>query len=195
MPFVVLGLGSNKTWNSLSPILILQGAAHTLQAPIKEMQVSSIYKTAAMYVTRQEDFYNMALSGYFEGNPHQLLSLVNTIEADFGRNRPLEIRNGPRSLDIDIEIFGKEIINEENLIIPHPRIRERAFVLVPMLEILKENSDVSKEDIALYRSYAEEVSDQRITLAVPRKDFFVGVEKWNSQLLRENFQQDNLKVR
>lgn len=194
MAFVVLGLGSNKIWNGLASIQVLQGAVLSLKKYMQDVSVSSIYRTAALYVTAQADFYNMALSGFFDGTPRDLLCLVHNIEALFGRNRPVEIRNGPRTLDIDIELFGKEKIHETDLIIPHPRICERAFVLIPMLEILQENSDISKEDIAFYRSYVADVSSQKIDVAVKRDDFFIGVEKWNNQLQRENFRQDNLKV-
>lgn len=110
---------------------------------MSECSFSSVYKTKAMYVTDQEDFYNMAAMGYVseETDPFDFLKTINAIEAKYGRNRDKEIRFGPRSLDIDIELFGDETINTEILQIPHVRMEERAFVLVPALEIFTDSAD------------------------------------------------------
>ena len=72
------------------------------------MICSSIYITKAQIVTDQDDFYNMVISGQVadEENPFEFLKKINQIEATYGRDRAKEIRFGPRSLDIDIEIFG-----------------------------------------------------------------------------------------
>lgn len=104
---------------------------------------SSVYRTKAMYVENQEDFYNMAAIGFIEDkvNAFDFLKTINSIEAKYGRDRDKEIRFGPRSLDIDIELFGDEEINTEILQIPHVRMEERAFVLVPTLEILTDSAD------------------------------------------------------
>ncbi|MBO5116953.1 MAG: 2-amino-4-hydroxy-6-hydroxymethyldihydropteridine diphosphokinase, partial [Treponema sp.] len=110
----------------------------------------------------QDDFYNMVVSGQVldEENPFEFLKKINKIEADFGRDRTKEIRFGPRSLDIDIEIFGNQKINTEILQIPHPRVKERAFVLYPLLEVLKKNADdlLVKE----YESYLKNVDSSSI---------------------------------
>ena len=89
------------------------------------------------------DFYNMVVKGYVPDSmtPYDLLNIIHDIEAEGGRNREKEIRFGPRSLDIDIEEFGDTVVSDEILQIPHPRIQERAFVLIPALEILDESSD------------------------------------------------------
>lgn len=139
---VVLGLGSNKPFGGLSPIQLLDKACIQLQSLLSRCTVSSMYKTKPMYVEDQAYFYNMAVSGFFQGSPNELLESIHKIEAHFGRNRLQEIRNGARTLDIDIELFGSEIIKTENLQIPHPRLCERAFVLVPLLEILPDCADV-----------------------------------------------------
>lgn len=143
MKEVILGLGSNKTFNGKSCIELLNNACHDLTTLLENVIVSSVFRTKAMYVTDQDDFYNMAVKGYVteDCNPFQLLEEIHKIEARYGRDRDKEIRFGPRSLDIDIEIFGNEQINTPNLQIPHIRFEERAFVLIPMLELLKEPSD------------------------------------------------------
>ena len=143
MPFVVLGLGSNRPWQGMDSIELLQKACAALAPLLGNMRHSSVYSTKPMYVEYQSDFYNMAVCGQAEKalTPRALLSEIHRIEAGLGRNRAEEIRNGPRSMDIDIELFGSERILEPDLEIPHPRLAERAFVLIPMLEILSESAD------------------------------------------------------
>lgn len=143
MKRVLLGLGSNRSYNSMSPLQLLQEACRDLSGCLAEPSFSSVYRTKAMYVEDQDDFYNMCVLGFVADDmlPHQLLKIVNQIEAKFGRDRQKEIRFGARSLDIDIELFGCESVNEKDLQIPHPRIHERMFVLIPAIEVLKESAD------------------------------------------------------
>lgn len=138
MTAVALGLGSNKTFSGLRPQEILGGAVFELSKILRGVEISSVYRTKAMYVVDQEDFYNMALVGFLDDGitARALLEKTQAIEAAFGRDREKEIRFGPRSLDIDIEFFGEKKILESDLQIPHPRLKERAFVLVPLLEVL-----------------------------------------------------------
>ena len=142
---VALGLGSNKKFSCLFPEEILGGAIFELSKILHNIEISSVYRTKAMYVVDQEDFYNMALVGLLDDGicARALLEKIHEIEAAFGRDREKEIRFGPRSLDIDIEFFGRQKILEPDLQIPHPRLKERAFVLAPLLEVL--NSLESKE--------------------------------------------------
>lgn len=93
----------------------------------------------------------MVVCGYVDEHlsPGELLQKIHQIEAAYGRNRSREIRNGPRPLDIDIEFFGDDVINTADLQIPHPRIEERAFVVIPLLEILSKYSDIKmKKDFS-----------------------------------------------
>lgn len=138
MTAVALGLGSNKNFSNLCPKEILGGAIFELSQILHAVKFSSVYRTKAMYVFDQEDFYNMVLVGFLDDgiSAHDLLKKIHEIEAAFGRDRENEIRFGPRSLDIDIEFFGKRKIFGRDLQIPHPRLKERAFVLVPLLEVL-----------------------------------------------------------
>lgn len=138
MKAVALGLGSNKKFSGLRPEEILGGAVFELSKILRGVEISSVYRTKAMYVLDQDDFYNMALAGFLdEGiSARDLLEKIHEIEASFGRDREKEIRFGPRPLDIDIEFFGNQKISEPDLQIPHPRLKERAFVLIPLLEVL-----------------------------------------------------------
>ena len=141
---VLLGLGSNKEFHGKRPLELLQCACRELAQILDSPHFSSVYKTRAMYVENQDDFYNMTACGFVDDNltAQELLQKINSIEAKYGRDRTQEIRFGPRPLDIDIELFGDETINTPDLEIPHPRLGERAFVLVPSLEILTDSNTV-----------------------------------------------------
>ena len=96
-------------------------------------QVSSLYLTAAWGKTDQADFLNQALLISTSLEPQELLQANLTIEEKMGRIRT--VRNAPRIIDIDILFYNQEIISTATLVIPHPRIPERRFVLEPLNEI------------------------------------------------------------
>lgn len=96
-------------------------------------QQSAIYLTAAWGLEAQADFLNQVLRIDTKLDAQLLLRKVQAIEVELGRER--SILYGPRIIDIDILFFNDEIINEENLVIPHPQIQNRRFVLVPLAEI------------------------------------------------------------
>ena len=143
MKRVLLGLGSNKSYNNKTPLELLAFAGEELSLLLSDIHFSSVYQTKAMYVTDQEDFYNAAAVGYVadDTDAFAFLHKINEIEAKYGRDRAKETRFGPRSLDIDIELFGDEKINAPDLQIPHIRMEERAFVLIPSIEVLKYSAD------------------------------------------------------
>lgn len=143
MKRVLLGLGSNKSYNNKSPLELLACAGGELCSLMSGCAFSSVYKTPAMYVTDQEDFYNAAVLGYVadDADAFDFLHKINEIEAKYGRDRAKEVRFGPRSLDIDIELFGDEQIESPELEIPHVRMEERAFVLIPSIEVLTDSAD------------------------------------------------------
>lgn len=141
---VLLGLGSNRTYCEKKPAELLALACVELKKVLHSPRFSRLYETKAMYVENQENFYNMVVKGFVEdsADPFWLLNEIHRIENMYGRDRSKEIRFGPRSLDIDIEEFGSVSMNiEPELVLPHPRIKERQFVLIPALEILDENAD------------------------------------------------------
>lgn len=150
MNLVVLGLGSNmplvqRNGKALQSEEILNRACDALSAVLKNFRCSSIYKTKPRYVENQADFYNMVVSGEWGGTPRELLQTVQQLENKFGRDRESAGPKGPRTLDIDIELFGDQIIKEEvavnPLYVPHPLMNERQFVLIPLLEILPDFAD------------------------------------------------------
>ncbi len=168
---VVLGLGSNRSYDNKSSLEILQYACSRLSDYISSLCFSSVYRSKAMYVTDQDDFFNMAVTGFFDGTPENLLDICHIIEKEGGRDRTKEFRNGPRSLDIDIEIFGSETVHTADLIIPHERIKERGFVLVPMLEILTDCADVEKGFLDKYRRALNALEDTGLELVLDRTAF------------------------
>ena len=109
---VVLGLGSNCSYQNQSPRQLLDAACHLLSQRIKDLKASSLYRTAPLYYHEQEDFYNMVVAGHFVGSPRDLLSFTQQVEAQLGRDRSREIFKGPRSLDIDIELFGSQRVED-----------------------------------------------------------------------------------
>ena len=114
----------------------LQDAIRVLMAQdgVKIVAISSIYETAAVGYTEQADFLNIAVALETTLSPKALLSVCQGIENDLGRVR--EFRWGPRIIDLDILLYNTENIETESLIVPHPRMFERAFVLVPLQEIM-----------------------------------------------------------
>ena len=161
---VTLGLGSNKKYNGMSCEQILDEAVKKISTFVTNLEVSSKYRTQAMYVTDQDDFYNMVVCGDYSDSCFQLLDDIHNVESSLGRDRSKEFRNGPRSLDVDIELFGNERVNTENLVVPHERMTERAFVLKPLLEILHKNADKFKAEISFYEEKLSHLSDQRIDM-------------------------------
>ncbi|MCP8971156.1 2-amino-4-hydroxy-6-hydroxymethyldihydropteridine diphosphokinase [Ectobacillus ponti] len=111
--------------------------------------LSSIYETDPVGYTEQDKFLNMAVKVSTSLSPGELLAYIQETERQLGRKR--EIHWGPRTIDLDILLFNHENIVAENLIIPHPRMHERAFVLVPLLEInaemKSEISDIQLDDM------------------------------------------------
>jgi 2-amino-4-hydroxy-6-hydroxymethyldihydropteridine diphosphokinase len=98
--------------------------------------VSSLYRTEPQIVRDQARFFNAALRCTIaETKPHALLSFLQGIEARNGRDRLSERPKGPRTLDLDIILFGRCRMASDELRIPHPAYRQRRFVLVPLLEI------------------------------------------------------------
>lgn len=97
-------------------------------------QRSKIYQTAPWGNLEQEDFLNQILIVESNKNPHEVLSLLLTIELEMGRVRNQQYE--PRIIDLDIIYFGDEIIETKDLIVPHPFIQDRRFTLVPLVELI-----------------------------------------------------------
>lgn len=131
MTDVFLGLGSNvgDRENQLKEAIRLLDE----QSGIKVVKVSSFYETEPVGYVDQPDFLNLCVEIQTELSPKAVLERGLAIEQQLHRVR--KERWGPRTLDIDILLYGDQIIEEQDLTIPHPRMTERAFVLIPLQEI------------------------------------------------------------
>jgi 2-amino-4-hydroxy-6-hydroxymethyldihydropteridine diphosphokinase len=130
MATAYLSLGSNLG----DRLGYLTDAIRRLATPhTRVTQVSSIYKTAPWGNTDQPSFLNMAAAVETDLTPDELLRHILSVEQALGRVRT--VRWGPRTVDIDMLLFADERRTTGDLELPHPRMAERAFVLVPLLEI------------------------------------------------------------
>jgi 2-amino-4-hydroxy-6-hydroxymethyldihydropteridine diphosphokinase len=103
---------------------------------IELVNISSVYETDPVGYEDQDQFLNMVIEAKTKLTANDLLAECMKIEQMLGRKR--EIKWGPRTIDLDILLFNQENIETEKLIVPHPRMLERAFVMVPLLEIRPE---------------------------------------------------------
>ena len=111
----------------------LRYAVDRLRRLLDAVRVSSFIDTAPVGVGPQPSFLNAALTGHFHGTPRDLLNALLTFETERGRMRPHV--GAPRTLDLDLILFGDLVLHEEGLTVPHPRFRDRRFVLEPLCEI------------------------------------------------------------
>jgi 2-amino-4-hydroxy-6-hydroxymethyldihydropteridine diphosphokinase len=102
------------------------------------LRTSRLYRTAAWGQTGQPDFINAVVLLETTLGARALLDRLLAIERDFGRIRTSEDRWGPRTLDLDLLLFGDSVIDEPGLQVPHPHLHERAFALLPLAEIAPE---------------------------------------------------------
>jgi 2-amino-4-hydroxy-6-hydroxymethyldihydropteridine diphosphokinase len=130
MKTVYLGLGSNIGDRQA----MLQTAVRALESPrLHILRLSPVYETEPMDVPGQAWFLNMVAEAQTDLFPLQLLHRTAAIEAQLGRRRIAP--KGPRTIDIDILLFGNAVVTMAALEIPHPRFRERRFVLAPLADL------------------------------------------------------------
>jgi len=126
--FLLLGTNLGNRENNLK-----QAKALIAMNCGKIIQTSRVYETAAWGITNQPSFLNEVLQIEIETTPQVLIKKLLEIELQLGRKRIVKM--GPRLIDIDILLTDDLIIDEENLQVPHPRMHERKFVLLPLNEI------------------------------------------------------------
>ncbi len=135
MQTAYIGMGGNLASWAGPPESTLAAAALRLVSLGQVARRSSLYSTAPVGFDAQPRFVNAVVALKTELKPRELLEELMAIEQEFGRDRSAGIANGPRTLDLDILLFGELEISAPELEIPHPRLAERAFVLVPLNEI------------------------------------------------------------
>lgn len=151
---IYLGLGSNlgdRLQMMKAAVAFLKSSGH-----FQNVRVSSLYETDPVGYTDQPPFLNAVFCGETDLSPQDLLALCQSVESHLERVRL--IRWGPRTIDADILLMGTQQVNEPELQIPHPRMLERSFVLIPLMEVC------SPEISAFYKLpyFLEKLSEQGI---------------------------------
>jgi len=127
---VAVSLGSNlgdrEGW--------IASGVKAMRRDLEDLRLSALYETAPELLEDQPLFLNACCTGRTLLTPHQLLSQLQDAERAAGRCRPGPLY-GPRTLDLDLLLYGDEVIEDSDLVVPHARLRERGFVLVPLAEI------------------------------------------------------------
>jgi len=125
--FIALGtnMGDRKT--------NLQAAITAMRAAVTVLDRSPVYETPPWGYEQQPEFLNQVIKVHTELDPLNLLTFLKSIESQMGRQKT--IRYGPRLIDLDILLYDELILNNPNLVVPHPRLAERAFVLVPLADL------------------------------------------------------------
>jgi 2-amino-4-hydroxy-6-hydroxymethyldihydropteridine diphosphokinase len=158
---VYLGLGSNLGDREQN----VGRAIDLLAQRVKILETSSLYVTEPVDHKDQPLFLNVVCRIRTSLAPEDLLGLAKRIEASMGR-KPSFV-NGPRPIDIDILFYGDKVVNIPHLVIPHPRVQERAFVLVPLAEIAP--------------NLVHPVSGQTVSKMVGRLKSLKGVRRWSQE--------------
>lgn len=134
MSRVGIALGSNLG-NRLSNIRIARDALREIAAPDEPFLEGAIYQTEPMFCPPgSPQFYNSVVEIGFAGSPLELLEITKALEIKLGRTAANE-RNAPRIIDVDLLYFSDRVIDTEELVLPHPRISERSFVLQPLADL------------------------------------------------------------
>lgn len=130
-----IGMGGNlASWAGIAEVTLV-AAAVRLESLGRVTRRSSLYSTEPVGFAEQPRFVNAVVALDADLEPRDLLSALLGLEKEFGRDRKAGFANGPRTLDLDILLIGEVQMSDADLEIPHPRLAERAFVLVPLCEI------------------------------------------------------------
>ncbi len=130
---IFIGLGSN-----IESEANLQKAAAMLRSHFPTICFSSVYTSSAREVEDQDDFLNAVAACETEKSPEEIQSILRTIEQSLGKAPPY--RFGPRTIDLDLLLYGDHILKAKDLTVPHPRMHERRFVLEPLCELINDNA-------------------------------------------------------
>ena len=161
MVIAYLGLGANlgERQNNIMKAIELLGRRVTVE------RTSSLYETEPVGYREQPKYLNAVCQIITLIEPEKLLKLAKEIESALGREPGSP--NSPRPIDIDILLYGSQVINTPELTIPHPRLEERAFVLVPLAELAPE--------------LVHPVSRKTIKKLLGEVEGLEGVRKWNHE--------------
>ena len=131
MKITYIGLGSNLGDRKKN----VRRALALIERDLGPVRSSALYETDPVGVTDQPKFVNAVAELETETPPRELLDRLLAIELELGRDRSSERRWGPRVIDLDVLLYGDEVIDEPGLTVPHPRLAERRFALEPLHEL------------------------------------------------------------
>ena len=164
---VYIGIGSNlgePVQQVIDVLPLLDGIRSTrLRAH------SSLYKTAALSEIEQKDYINAVACLETSLTPTELLLELQAIEQAFYRQREEGVKWGPRTMDLDILLFGAQKMNDSHLVIPHPEMPNRRFVLEPLLEIANDIYLPGLGSLSYLLTQAPPLRMRRLDAAPPRK--------------------------
>jgi 2-amino-4-hydroxy-6-hydroxymethyldihydropteridine diphosphokinase len=126
--FIAFGSNLGERKKNISRALSLLSSKCTI------LKTSTIIETEPVGITNQPQFLNGVVKVETSLEPRELLEFLLSIEKKLGRERTL--KNGPRIIDLDILLYGDVMVNEPGLTIPHPRMEERDFVMIPLKEVM-----------------------------------------------------------
>jgi 2-amino-4-hydroxy-6-hydroxymethyldihydropteridine diphosphokinase len=132
MPIIYIASGSNLG----DRLVNLQNAIATLPPAVLPLEVSPVYETEPWGYTDQPLFLNQVIKAETNLNPQDLLAYLKSAEVSLGRQPTF--KNGPRLIDLDLLFYDDLVYEGQNLRIPHPHLQERAFVLVPLVDLAPE---------------------------------------------------------
>ncbi len=135
MTSVYLGLGTNLGDRAAN----LAAARRRLGDIVRLDRISRVYESEPVGLTEQPLFLNQVAGGETALLPWELLARLKRLEVEMGRIP--SVRNGPRLIDLDILFYGNWVCGADGLVLPHPRLRERSFVLAPLVEIAPDLRD------------------------------------------------------
>jgi 2-amino-4-hydroxy-6-hydroxymethyldihydropteridine diphosphokinase len=167
MAKVYLSIGSNMG-NRLKMLLM---AFHSVRKQIGLITAfSSVYETAPWGFESEQPFYNQVLEVDTDLTPRQILQQLITIELEAGRKRDGTSNYSDRTLDIDILLYNHQIVNQKDIIIPHPRMHVRRFVLQPLAEIAPKLTH-PLSGIDTHQMLSQLTDNEEIKIKVTRSDF------------------------
>ncbi|HEX7319105.1 MAG TPA: 2-amino-4-hydroxy-6-hydroxymethyldihydropteridine diphosphokinase [bacterium] len=151
--FILLGTNEGDLKKNLQTAL-----KHLQEKMITIQKKSRIYMTKPWGNTDQPDFLNMVIEASSERSPAKLLQCLKSIERDMGRRK--NAFWGPRVIDLDILFYGRRVVNQKDLIIPHKEFFHRSFALIPMAEIAADFRPPRR--IKTIKEYARELGDEGV---------------------------------
>lgn len=138
MTTAYIGMGSNLNFNGLAPVQLLDQSCEHLKHAGRIVARSSTYLTSPVGFAAQAVFHNAVIALDTTLEPLPLLQLLLATERHLGRIRTADQKNGPRTLDLDLLLYGDVQLHTHQLVLPHPRLADRRFVLAPLAEIAPE---------------------------------------------------------